>query len=198
MRTREAIILSIGIIIAFTIFGTLHYKSRVSIDSVKVVGSASNQFSADIVKWQLMISRPVKRELITEGYTLLNNDISHIVNSLVGHGIDSDGISIQPVGTSPVWSPQGGITSYNLQQTITIISKNLDSIESLAQNPAELVSKGIIIENSRLEYFFSGVDELKHQLLGRAAQDARKRAEEIAGSTGMTVGGIREARAGVF
>ena len=79
-----------------------------------------------------------------------------------------------------------------------MISRDVDRLESLALNPAELIAGGLVLESSQLEYFYSGLDSLKHQLLATATEDARTRAEEIAGGSGLSIDRIAGARAGVF
>ncbi|HEY0672393.1 MAG TPA: SIMPL domain-containing protein, partial [Longimicrobiales bacterium] len=49
-----------------------------------------------------------------------------------------------------------------------------------------------------LEYYYSDIARIKHNLLGAATRDARARADEIAKSAGSEVGQIIAARSGVF
>lgn len=71
-------------------------------------------------------------------------------------------------------------------------------LEAIALDPGSLLESGVVLQHARLEYFFSGIDELKHSLLGQATEDARRRAEEIAGGSGLAIDRIVAARAGVF
>jgi uncharacterized protein len=79
-----------------------------------------------------------------------------------------------------------------------VVSDSLSLIEDLALKPDTFAAQGIIIEFSTLQYFYSKVDELKISLLGEAARDARRRAQEIAAGSGIKVGRILDASAGVF
>jgi uncharacterized protein len=199
MKNGVALILSIGIFAAATVFGMFFLRARTPEHTISVVGSAGKQFDTDIVKWRLTVSRNASLSNIAESYKLLNEDISRLTAELTTIGIESDGIEIQPISTNQVFNPQNGeITGYTTNQSLVIISQKIPEVESLALNPGGLVSKGIILQFSALEYFSTKVEELKHELLSAASEDARIRAEEIARSTGSKVGTITAARAGVF
>lgn len=199
MKGGASLILSIGLVAAAAIFGIFFLKARVPEHKIQVVGSARKQFDTDIVKWRLTVSRNAGLTNIAESYTLLSEDIGRLTAELAAIGIESGGIEIQPISTNPVYNPQtGAVTGYTANQSLVIISQKIQEVESLALNPGGLVSKGIILQFSALEYFSTKVDELKRELLSAASEDARMRAEEIAKSTGSRVGTITEARAGVF
>ncbi|HQB98599.1 MAG TPA: SIMPL domain-containing protein, partial [Candidatus Cloacimonadota bacterium] len=53
-------------------------------------------------------------------------------------------------------------------------------------------------QNSRLEYLYTKLPDLKKELLAAATEDALARAKEISGSANSKLGKMREARAGVF
>ncbi len=198
MKTRETAILSAGIVLAAFIFGIFFLHARTDQNTIRVVGSASHSFSTDIVKWQLNIARTTSQERPSGGYANLRADLKKIIGTLEETGIDRTEITIQPVTSQPVYDHQGAITSYRVQQSLYVISDQVAVIEDLALNPESIYSQGIIVQQSQLQYYYSAVDELKHELLGKAAKDARMRAEEIASSSDGSVGIIKTEKAGVF
>ncbi len=198
MKVKESIIISTGIVLAALVWGIFFFQSRAEDKTIKVVGSASKQFQTDIVKWQLRITRSASQSMLSDGYSQLRSNVAAIKAEILAAGIEEKHVTVQPVNTMPVHNREGVITSYRIQQSLTIISDKVDNVEKLALNPDTIVSKGIIVEQSQLSYFYSKVDELKRQLLGEASNDARMRADEIAGGTGVIVGSIKNARAGVF
>ncbi len=197
MKDTGLIALSAAVVIAATIFGVFHYKSREEQSSISVVGMASRGFDSDIVKWQLSVVRNVSTQNLPQGYSQLRNDITAVVEDLAVRGIARDNITVQPLNTNPIYEPQG-ITGYRIQQSLTVVSDSLSLIEDLALNPESIAAKGIIIEFSNLQYYYSKVDSLKVELLGEATRDARRRAQEIASVSDVSVGAIQTARAGVF
>ena len=198
MKTREAVVLSAGIVLAAFIWGMFFYESKAENTTIRVVGNASKRFGTDTVKWRLSVMRATKTSVVSDEYSLVAADVEKIVSELTSRGIDADDIAVQPISTNEMFSREGGISGYRVVQSLVVITDKVDVIEGMAINPASILSKGIVVENSRLEYYYSNVDELKRELLGDASRDARMRAEEIAGGSGEKVGAIRNARAGVF
>jgi hypothetical protein len=58
--------------------------------------------------------------------------------------------------------------------------------------------EGIRYESRAPEYFYTKLDDLKIQMLGEAAKDARNRAEQLVSASGAKVGPLRSAQQGVF
>lgn len=197
MRERDVIIFSAAIVLAAFIFGMFFYKARAQVHTISVVGSATRGFDSDTVKWQISMVRNVPTQSLSQGYSQIRSDINSVVDKLQARGIPRKSISIQPLNTNPIYEPSG-ITGYRIQQSLFVISDSLSLIEDLALNPETFVSQGIIIEFSTLQYFYSKVDQLKISLLGEAAKDARRSAQEIAVGSGIKVGRILDASAGVF
>lgn len=197
MNLREITIPSIAIIVSAFILGAFFFKARESGESLQVVGSAVQRFDTDIVKWQIRISRESDTNM-SAGYTAISADLDRLTEAVRDHGIDESAISVQPVTTQTRRNDDGIINGYRFRQSLTVISELIDVIEDLALNPDLFLAQGMIVDQSNLEYFYSGVDELKRELLGDAAADARLRADAIAGRTGVSVGKLKQADSGVF
>ena len=56
----------------------------------------------------------------------------------------------------------------------------------------------ILFEADAPQFFFTGLEAIKVELIGEATANAKKRAEAIAAATGASVGAPRGARIGVF
>lgn len=192
-----AAVLSLGIFLGAATFGLFFHASRAQHDEVQVTGAATRPFVSDIAKWRIVLSRQVTPTGITQGYRDIGTDLDRLRERLVSAGIPADSIGVSPVNAQPMWGRDGERTGYNLQQGVTVISDAPETIESLALNPGALLESGAFIESSQLEYFYSGIAELKHSLLAEATADARRRAEEIV-SGDASLGRLVQARAGVF
>lgn len=201
MRIRLAAvsILSIGLILSAVIFGSYFYQSRlIQPKNVKVVGAATQRFSSDIIKWRISIARNVSNAEISTGYSLIKNDLKTLTELFSATGIKSEDVTVQPVNATPIYNQTGTQTGYSITQSVTVISQDLIKVETIALNPATLVDKGIVLQSSNLEYYYSKIDEVKRKLLAEATSDAKRRAEEIVKNTGDTIDTIINARAGVF
>lgn len=192
-------VLAVGLLLSATIFGAFFYSSRAQKSTIQVVGSANERFASDIAKWRLTISRQVGDTELATGYAQIRDDLAGMMQDLQAAGIDTSGISIQPVNAHPVWGQEGLREGYNVTQSFFVLSEDPDRVESLAQNPVELLEGEVLLEGSRIEYYYSGIADLKHSLLAKATADARRRAVEIAGDEeGRSLGTMMSGRAGVF
>ncbi|MFP4484454.1 MAG: SIMPL domain-containing protein [Spirochaetaceae bacterium] len=198
MRIREATILAAGAVAAALVLGLFFYATRGNSDTVQVVGTASTRFAADTLKWSLTLTRTVGGTSPAEGYSLIQEDVTRLRAALLDEGISGDEVSVQPATSHPMHDREGGISGYRVQQAVQIITGSLDAAEGLALAPGEFLESGMILERSQLEYFYSAIDSLKHDLLAEATRDAQERATRMAEAAGVGVGPIREARAGVF
>jgi uncharacterized protein len=192
-----AAILALGIVGGALAFGLLFKASR-SERSVQVTGAATRAFESDIAKWRLSLSLPVAGSDLTQGYAELSRDVALLTERLRALGVPDSAINLQPVSSQPQWNREGERSGFILQQPLFVVSSDVAAIERLALAPGTVLPAGIALEFSQLEYFYSGIAELKHSLLGEATRDAQARAQEIVGSTDGSLGSIAEARAGVF
>lgn len=193
-----SLVLGVAIVLAAIAFGLFHYRSRGERDTIQVTGAATEGFESDILKWRIVLSRQVPTDGLVEGYAGIAADLDRVLQRLGASGVAREDVGIQPVNAMPNFDQYGNRVGYNLQQSLFVISSDMQQLEALALNPADLVSGGVVIESSQLEYFYSGIDSLKHELLSKATADAKVRAQEIAGGSGLSIDRIASARAGVF
>lgn len=199
MAIRAALVLGVAAILAAAIFGLFFRSARATRDTIQVTGAATEPFESDVVKWSITISRQVPTEGVADGYAALRNDRAQVVRSLSAAGMPEEAVNVQPVTANPRWDQFGSQVGFSLDQGLTVIAENGGGpLEAIALDPGPLLESGVVLQFSRLEYFYSGIDELKHKLLSQATADARRRAEEIAGGSEMAIDKIVSARAGVF
>jgi hypothetical protein len=199
MAIRAALVLGAAAILAATVFGVFFRSARTTRDTIQVTGAATEPFEADVVKWSITISRQVATDGVSDGYAALREDRAQVVRRLGEAGIPEQTLNVQPVTANPRWDQFGSQVGFSLDQGLTVVAEGGGrELEALALDPRSLLEGGVVLQYSRLEYFFSGIDELKHRLLSQATADARRRAEEIAGGSEMTIDKIVSARAGVF
>ncbi len=198
MKTAHAILLGISLILAAFVFGILFYNARSTENTINVVGMATKRFDSDIVKWRLTISRNTGLNDVTRGYSLIQTDLQFLRKLLAEKDLQEKELTIQPINTMPNYSREGQISGYNLQQGVFVITSNITAVEEIALNPSGLIDRGIVLQNSDLEYFYSKLSDIKMELLAEASKDAQKRAEEIAKNSGISLGTVTSLRTGVF
>lgn len=198
MTNKASLILALALLGAAAIAGKFHYESRQMDETIRVVGAATQSITSDIIKWRVSLARSVAENELSSGYALIRQDVETVTTRLRESGIEEGGISIQSVNTYPMFDRNGQRSGYNVNQQILIISHNVEQIEALAFDPGRILSGGIRLENSYVEYFSSDLANIKRNLLRAAVEDARRRAEEIAVGGGVTITTLASASVGVF
>lgn len=198
MKNKTANIIAIAMVISSIILGSFFYAARIQQETVRVVGYATNDFEADIIKWTFNLSVNVGLNGLETGYKRINSKLTQFEKIWKEMNIETSEFSVNPVSVNNQYGEYGKVVGYTLNQRIFLISTNLDEIEKIAINPASFVEKGITFEYSNIEYFSSRLPEIKQQLLAKATQDARRRAEEIIGVTNSKIEKMKYARAGIF
>lgn len=188
-------VLAGGLLLSSAVLGWAFVEGRSAPGTVRVTGAATVPFTSDVVKWRVQLVRQVSPGGEVEGYDRLREDRARFLDRLTAASVPEDDAAVQPVTTNPVYDRDGQITGTQLRQTVLVISRRVDAVESLALDPGDLIRSGLGLEGSQLEYYYEALAELKHSLLEAAAADARARAEEIAGPS---LGNMLQANAGVF
>lgn len=197
MKFKSVVILSISLVLASTIFGLFFLNARSSDQTVSVVGYATQNFECDLVKWEFQLTQNVGKDEYESGLQKINSSLNEFQGFINSSKIKTKDINVQPVNSRPQYE-EGKIVGKRIFQNVSILSKDLDQIEKIAVNPVSLSKNGISIENSRLKYFKNGLDTLKANLLGKATQNAKTRANKIIENTDLKINKMISASSGVF
>ncbi len=198
MRKFTAIILGVSFVIGAAVFGNFFYRSRMQDNTIRVVGAATRPYESDIVKWRISVGRSTGLGDASVGYSDTRRAFDGLMAELKAAGVSEKEISVQPINRNPVYDNNGNQTGYSFTQSVYVISSDLATIEKLALNPDEMYEKGVALQSSLLEYYFSKLPDIKKELLAEATRDAKQRAVEIAKNSGSGIGSMRSARAGIF
>jgi len=87
---------------------------------------------------------------------------------------------------------------YSLNQSVSIESNEIDKIEQLSREVTELINQGVELYSNSPQYYYTKLDSLKIDLIAKATQDGRKRAENIADEAKASLGSLTNASMGVF
>lgn len=197
MKNKSVVIFSVAMIIAASVLGAFFYLSRQGQHTISVTGSASQNFICDTVKWTVTMRESVGRDELALGYRLLEEKTQKLLREFTSNGVSPDEITIKPINAYKDYGQQG-FQGYNLEQTVYLISTEIDKVEGWALHPVKLVDQGITIENSTLEYFYSKLDDLKKDLLANATANAEERALNMLANTDLQLGKVLSMRSGVF
>ncbi len=171
-------------------------------EQISVTGSATKEIRSDYIVWRGEFSR---REVdLKTAYTNLRSDLDKVKAYLNSKGVKEDELTICQVATETVYKKNekgndtNDIQGYRLSQGVEIRSYDVDKIDKVAREVTELIDQGIEFTSLAPEYFYTKLDELKVEMLAKATQNAKQRAESMVKATGNKIGLMRNARMGVF
>src|SRR4030095_9497187 len=94
--------------------------------------------------------------------------------------------------------PEAG-PRFIIEQSITVHTKKIDKTAELSGRIEELVKAGVVLNRaSSVSYHFTGVNQIKPEMLAEATKNARAAAAQFAADSGATVGRIFRASQGAL
>ncbi|EKE82792.1 SIMPL domain-containing protein [Idiomarina xiamenensis] len=206
--SKSNLLLAVAVVIASLILGYSAVRSVDTLQSysrtVTVKGLAEREVKADTAIWPVQFVRAGNN--LNEVYQQLESDAAAINAFLLERGFSADEVSLTaPQVTDKVaqaYSSNDVGLRYSAQQTITVYTNQVDAVREALQHVAELGKKGIAISgdmySSRIEYLFTGLNDIKPTMIEEATRNAREVATKFAADSGSQVGKIRRAQQGIF
>jgi hypothetical protein len=194
--------LAVGLVVSSAILGWAYSSSKKGDDAITVTGSAKRRITSDLVVWSAGVSRQSPQ--LSDAYKALSDDIPRIKQYLLSKGIPEDQMTVTSIssvtlkGKDSDGNETNEITGYSLSQSIQVRSADVQKISQVAREATELINQGILIESAAPQYYYTKIGDLKIEMLGEAAKDAKERASRIAQSTGDSIGSVRSAKMGVL
>ncbi len=199
---NTGVAIAIGLVLSSAIFGWFFAKSKKGDDAITVTGSAKKRIKSDLVVWSAGVSSQSAQ--LSDAYKQLSENVPRIKSYLVSKGIPEDQMTVSSITTTTLKKQDANgnetseITGYSLRQSIDVRSTEVEKIAKIAREATELINQGILIESNPPQYYYTQIGDLKIEMLGEAAKDAKIRAEKIAASTGNSIGAVKSARMGVL
>lgn len=198
-----ALVLAIGIAAAGYFGGNTLYKAKVALNTAEVKGLAERRVTADRANWSVYTSvAGIKKADIPELYKTIESNQQKIVAILKDNGFTDEEIKIGVINYnySEYRDENQKLVEerHNLNGNIQIETEKVDSIEKVRGEINKLIAQGININNNPPTYRFTGLNDIKPEMLREATQNARLAANEFAENAGIHVGSIRSAQQGGF
>ena len=139
-------------------------------------------------------------------YVNIEKKNAAIVRFLKNNGVSDTEISVAPPEIIDMeaerYASQNVNYRYNATSVITVTSKNVDNIRKLMSEQTELLKQGIAIAGGdyryNVSYEFTGLNNIKPQMIEEATKNARAAAEKFAKDSDSKLGKIRNASQGQF
>lgn len=201
----SAILFAVAILAGAALLGKA-YKDRGKADGkIQVTGLGQSDFSSDLIVWEG--SFDAMKIDIKEAYAELERKKAIVANYLERQSVSSDEIIYSAVRTSDenrsIYNDKGDyigneFVGYKLSQVVQIESPQVDKIEQVSREITQLLNEGVQLYSEAPRYYYTKMADLKIEMISKATEDARIRAETIAGQSGGGLGDLTSAKMGVF
>lgn len=202
----RAVVLGLAVVGAAALVGralvaslSIHHQEK----RITVTGSATRRIRSDSIVWEASVRS--QDPAMTAAYKKLASDMPVLVQFVKAHGVPDAEIATSSTSVSEVHPrDQNGVyqeqvtVAYIVEQHVTVTSKDIAKVEKVSREITDLLDRGIYVHSEAPLYIYTNLAALKIQMLAEASRDARLRAEQIAGNTGATLGGLLTARMGVL
>ena len=201
----SAAIIAVGMIVmGFTLrCGILGFKDHDR--RVCVKGLAEREVKADKVIWPLVYKEIGNDPALM--YENIEQKNKALISFLKSGGIKEDEISVNsPTITDRQADNYGNEIMnyrYKAKSVITVTSSDVDRVRSLMRRQSELMKTGIAVTGdeygeNRVDYQFTGLNQIKPEMVEEATKNARATAEKFAEDSGSKLGRIFSASQGQF
>ena len=200
-----AILFPIAIVISALIFSNAFMHRFRYNEVIKVKGSAKTDFECDLIVWQASIS--AKDSVIQNSYNKIQTQRDLVRSYLEEAGLTKEEYIFTAIDMNKETSRHrdkltGGFVTtflgYTLKQNLKITSDKVDKIEEISRDITSLLDKGVTIQSSSPRYFNTKLSDLKLDLVAKATDNAKKRAETIAANTESDLGKLVNSKLGIF
>jgi len=170
--------------------------------TITVKGSAQEIIKSDFIVWDSTFTE--RGKTLQTAYKALKGDLEKVLAYMASKQVDKNDMRINQINTTRVYQKDKDdqdtniVDSYVLSQSIEIRSKDIDKIDNLSHQSTELIDQGINFESANPSYFYNEINALKVELLAKATQNAKLRAESIVGSVGNKILALQSVKMGVF
>jgi hypothetical protein len=199
-----AAILSAGLIAGSVILANSLIQFRAMERVVQVKGLSEREVAADTVIW------PIKFNDVDNNLTTLVANLER-KNEQIQAFLKLQGFSPKEITVAVpqivdrqagYYDPNANQMRYTASSIVTVYSTNVDLVHQAMAKLLELSKTGIAIAgqdyDSKAEFIFSGLNELKPDMIEEATRNAREVATKFAADSDSRLGKIKSASQGQF
>lgn len=167
---------------------------------VTVRGLAERIVEADFVTWPINYS--IAGNELPDLYNRMQANNIIIVKFLKDNGITEDEISVNPPSmydaVSNRYYGDRAQYKYTLSNSITVSTTQVEKVRELLSRQSELFKQGVAVDNGYVRYQFTGLNDIKPEMIAEATRNARVAADQFANDSQSRVGKIKTASQGTF
>lgn len=178
-------------------------KLRTADRFVTVKGLAERTVDADLVVWPL--SQTVGGDDLAAVQARLDTNTATIRDFLSSAGFGEDEVVVSPPRLEDRWAYSYGDSRpperYRYSNTVTLRTGRVAEAMTALRRSGEIVAQGVMLntdDGGGPQFEFTGLNDIKPELIADATANARTAAEQFANDSGASLGGIRSANQGVI
>lgn len=188
-------IAAIGMIVGGYLLGNGLLRAKDAERAVTVRGLAERDVTADLATWT--ISYSASSTSLAEAQDKVRRDTQAIEGFFKDLGFPAE--ALQPTGANVASYTNEGVTTFTVRQRLALRSEDIDRAQKAVARQFDLVGRGVFLEEgSGMSYTFTGLNDIKPEMVAEATKDARASAQQFAEDSGSGVGKIRDATQGYF
>lgn len=204
-KSIHALIFGVAIIAAAVVLGKAYIQRSKKPQTISVTGLGKKDFTSDLIVWEGRFE--AESITLTEAYAKLARDKKTIEAYLKTKGIRVDSIVFSAVNTNiktkSIYSSDGNYVGdesigYTLSQSVKIESKEVEKVEKISREVTELLNSGVKFYSDPPRYYYTQLADLKVEMISKATEDARIRAEKISEQANSELDGLVTANMGIF
>ncbi|MCC2657329.1 MAG: uncharacterized protein K0Q76_2437 [Panacagrimonas sp.] len=198
-----ALLVAAGIAAAGWFVGRTLYNSQVAINVAEVKGLAERRVEADRAFWKIQYTvTGADRDALPRLYEQSEADQKKIVALLLESGFQENELSpgVIDFSNEEFRDENQKVVDSKVQLTgsIDVETQKVRKVAEVRAKLNTLVAQGLAITNNAPAYHFTGLNDIKPEMVKEATKNARIAANEFAENAGVEVGGIKSAQQGGF
>jgi hypothetical protein len=204
-KNIPSILFAIAIVIASIVLGNAIVNRNRPQGTINVTGLGESNFTSNLVVWEGNFSR--ESFDLKSAYSDLEKDKKLVSDYLISKGIPQEKLIFNAVSTNPKYQQNYAndgrfigqtFDGYTLSQSLKIESTDVEKVEKISREITELLNQGIAFYSQDPRYYYSELESLKLDMVAKATEDARVRAERIAENSNGKLGDLISANMGIF
>lgn len=194
---------AVGLIVGGLLVGRGFERGRAADRYVTVKGLAEREVPADLALWPIVFTATADdlgalQQRIDAGTAKVRAFLEP------RFGGDEIGVSMPRITdreAQGIYDQGRKLERYAAEVTVTLRSGRIDALHEAIERSGELVKDGVAIIRSyeyQTQFLFTGLSDIKPEMIAEATLDARAAAQQFAEDSGSRLGRIRTAQQGYF
>lgn len=195
--------LPMAVVVSTHLAGRTFERVKMREQTVSVKGSAERLIHADRATWAFTLSARDDTALKT-AYAKIEADRRKTFERLASLGLKPEAITSSPAQYRTLYASNekgdatNDIEGFVATQSFTVSSPDVNLVEKASLEACSLIKDGVELSAEQPRFLCASLGDLKLELIAKATGNARDRAKQLIGESGIRLGAVRSASQGIF